>query len=135
MVSLETLGYYTDALESQLYPPGFAALYPDQGNFVAFVGELDSRAWVHRWVGAFRRDAAFPSEALAAPGFIPGIAWSDHWGFQRHGIPALMITDTAPYRYPHYHTARDTPDRLDYLRMARLTVELARTLRSIANGD
>jgi hypothetical protein len=49
---------------------------------------------------------------------IPGIGWSDHWSFWQCGYPAIMVTDTAPFRYPHYHEQTDTPDKLDYDRFA-----------------
>src|SRR4051812_17020229 len=73
--------------------------------------------------------AAFPSVGGTAPGFIPGIDWSDHWSFEQVGIPALMITDTAPFRYPHYHTAADSPDKVDYDRLARVISGLEQVIR------
>lgn len=81
MMSLETIGYYSDEDGSQKYPAPFGAFYPSRGNFIAFVGNLASRALVHRAVGAFRRRASFPSEGGALPGFVPGVGWSDHWSF------------------------------------------------------
>jgi Zn-dependent M28 family amino/carboxypeptidase len=67
-----------------------------------------------------------------APGIIPGIDWSDHWAFEMVGIPALMITDTAPFRYPHYHSAADTPDKVDYDKLARVVSGLERVIREWA---
>ncbi|NYT39783.1 M20/M25/M40 family metallo-hydrolase [Sphingomonas sp. R-74633] len=129
MFSLETLGFYRDTPGSQHYPFPLGALYPDTGNFVAFVGTVSARPLVRRTVGAFRAVAQFPSVGGTAPGFVQGIDWSDHWSFGQIGVPALMITDTAPFRYPHYHTAKDTPDKLDYERLARVTAGLERLLR------
>ncbi|MBM3225242.1 MAG: M28 family peptidase [Candidatus Tectomicrobia bacterium] len=126
MWSLETLGFYSDAPQSQRYPFPFALLYPAQGNFVAFVGNLASRALVRQSIGAFRKHTAFPSEGVAAPASIPGIGWSDHWAFWQAGYPAVMITDTAPFRYAAYHTGSDTPAQLDYARLARVVAGLAR---------
>ncbi|HEX6529859.1 MAG TPA: M28 family peptidase, partial [Burkholderiales bacterium] len=120
MFSLEMLGYYSDAPGSQNYPAPLSMFYPERGDFIAFVGDLGARSLVRRSIESFRKHARFPSEGLAAPSFIPGIAWSDHWSFRKHGYPAIMITDTAFYRYPHYHRASDTPDKLDYERMARV---------------
>ncbi len=80
---------------------------------------------------AFREQARFPSEGVAAPAIIPGVDWSDQWSFWRHGVPALMLTDTAPYRYPHYHQASDTPDKVDYERLARVVTELERMFRAL----
>jgi Zn-dependent M28 family amino/carboxypeptidase len=125
MISLETIGYYTDAANSQQYPFPFSLFYPSTGDFIAFVANLRSRALLHQAIGSFRRHARFPSEGAAAPAGIAGIGWSDHWAFWQQGYPALMITDTALFRYPHYHTALDMPDKIDYPRMARLVAGLA----------
>ncbi len=79
-------------------------------------------------VAAFRAHSAFPSEHVATFGIVPGVSWSDHLSFWRQGYPALMVTDTALYRYPFYHLATDTPDRLNYAAMA----EVARGLSGAA---
>ncbi|MDQ0250824.1 hypothetical protein J2W22_002888 [Sphingomonas kyeonggiensis] len=129
MFSLETLGFYDDAPGSQHYPFPLGALYPDTGNFVAFVGTVSSRPLVRKAVGGFREVAQFPSVGGTAPGFVEGIDWSDHWSFGEIGVPALMITDTAPFRYPHYHKLTDTPDKLDYDRLARVTLGIERLIR------
>ncbi len=120
MLSLETIGYYTDAPDSQQYPSILKPLFPSTGNFIAFVGDLRSRALVRQSIAAFRSAQDFPSEGLAAPSEIEGVDWSDHGSFWRNGYRALMITDTAIFRYPHYHSAQDTPDKLDYDKMARV---------------
>jgi Zn-dependent M28 family amino/carboxypeptidase len=135
MLSLETIGYYTDAPGSQFYPAPFGLLYPDRGNFIAFVGNPRSRPLLHRVVAAFREHARFPSEGAAAPGWIPGIAWSDHWAFWKHGYPAVMVTDTALFRYPQYHTQLDQPGILDYPRLARVVGGLHRVLDALAGGQ
>jgi len=129
MLSLETLGYYSDAPGSQHYPFPLNLRYPDTGNFVAFAGTLSSRGFVRRTVGEFRMVAPFPSEGGAAPGFLQGIDWSDHWAFGQVGIPAAMVTDTAPFRYPYYHGVADTPDKLDYPRLSRVVHGLALLIR------
>jgi hypothetical protein len=133
MFSLEMLGYFRDTAGSQQYPALLGLFYPDRGDFIAFVGDLGARGLVRRSIGAFRKTATLPSEGVAAPSFIPGVTWSDHWSFRRHGYPAIMITDTAFYRYPHYHRPSDTPDKLDYERMARVTLGLAAMLNELAN--
>src|SRR5262249_39377669 len=110
MLSLETLGCYSDAPRSQRYPlPILRAFYPSQGDFVAFVGDTSSRALVREAIGAFREHASIPSEGAALPGWIPGVGWSDHRSFWEKGYRAIMVTDTAPFRYAHYHTALDLP--------------------------
>lgn len=119
MMSLETLGYYSDAPGSQHYPSRmFGWLYPTTGNFISFIGNVRSRGLVERVLLSFRRHARFPSEGAALPGLISGVGWSDHWSFWMHGYSGVMVTDTAPFRYAHYHTAEDTPDKLDYDRFA-----------------
>lgn len=132
MLSLETIGYYSDDKGSQRYPAPLDALYPDTGNFIAFVGDLASRALVRDALAAFRRHAKFPSEGLAAPAAIPGVDWSDHWSYREHGYPAVMVTDTALYRYPYYHTAEDTPDKVDYERLARVVKGIEAVVRELA---
>jgi hypothetical protein len=119
MISLETIGYFSDAPDSQVYPsPLLGAFYPRVGNFIGFVGNIGSRRLLRRALSSFRRAERLPSEGAAVPAFIPGVAWSDHWSFWQQGYPAIMITDTAPFRYPHYHALTDTPDKLEYDRFA-----------------
>jgi len=134
MISLEMLGCYSERPASQAYPPLLRFFYPDRGNFIAFVSNLVSRGALRRLVGAFRSECDFPCEALAAPAIVPGIAWSDQLSFWREGYRALMVTDTAFYRYAHYHSAHDTPDRLDYRAMARVVGGLAKALSVIPDG-
>lgn len=132
MLALDGLGHYSDEPESQRYPPPFDMLYPDRGNFIAFVTRLKDRALLRRCAAAFREHAEFPSEAGAVPAFLPGVSWSDHWAFWQFDYPAVMVTDTLPFRNPHYHTAEDTPDRLDYDRMALVTEGLLAVVRASA---
>ena len=133
MISLETIGYFSDAPDSQVYPsPLLGAFYPRVGNFIGFVGNIDSRRLMRRALTSFRRAERLPSEGAAVPAFIPGVAWSDQWSFWQCGYPAMMITDTAPFRYPHYHEATDTPDKLDYDRFALVVSGLEKTIAELA---
>jgi len=132
MFSVETSGYYSDEAGSQNYPIPFRYFYPDTGNFIGFVGNLDSRNLIRSTISSFRRNSYVPSEGIAAPAFIPGVGWSDHWSFWQFGYPAVMITDTAPFRYPHYHQPSDTPDKLDYDRFTGVVLGLRKTIESIA---
>lgn len=116
-------------------PSGAAPLGPDTANFIGFVGNLGSRALVRRALGAFRKSTPFPAEGAAIPERLPGVGWSDHWSFWRAGYPAIMVTDTAFYRYPHYHGAEDTPERIDDERTARVVSGLARVIASLATED
>ncbi|MEJ2226815.1 MAG: M28 family peptidase [Alphaproteobacteria bacterium] len=131
MIALDTIGYFSDKPGSQQYPPPFDKVFPDQGNFIAFVGMPGSRSLVRDVVASFRRHTDFPSIGGIAPGFVPGIDWSDHWSFVQHGFPAMLITDTAVFRYPHYHELTDTPDKVNYERLARVTKGIERILRDL----
>jgi hypothetical protein len=133
MLSLETIGYYADAPGSQHYPFPFSYFYPDTANFIGFVGNLSSRSLVRRSLSAFRHTTPFPAEGVAAPSQITGIGWSDHWSFWQAGYPAIMITDTALFRYPHYHASTDTPDKVDYPRTARVVIGISRVLEALAD--
>jgi len=133
MLSLETIGWYSDAQGSQRYPFPFNLLYPSTGDFIAFVANPRSRSLLHRVIGSFRRHAAFPSEGAVGLESIAGVSWSDQWAYWKFGWPAVMVTDTAPFRYPHYHTLRDTPDKLDYERLARVVQGLEGVLRDLAS--
>lgn len=133
MFSLETIGFYTDASNSQHYPPPLSLVYPSTGNFIGFVSNLANKDWVRRAVGNFRRHTQFPSEGAALFGWLPGVGWSDHWAFWEEGFPALMVTDTALFRDPYYHTARDTPDHIHYGHLARVVSGLQHVIRDLAN--
>jgi hypothetical protein len=134
MLSLETLGYYKDEPGTQGYPWPFSLFYPDTGNFIGFVGNLKSRDLVRHAIRSFRETTRFPSEGAAVFEWVKGASWSDHWAFWQAGYPAIMLTDTAPFRYPHYHTPEDTPDKLDYDRLARVVAGLIRVARSLAGS-
>jgi hypothetical protein len=133
MVSLEMLGCYSDEPGSQRYPPLLRYFYPDRGNFIAFVSNLRSRAALRLFTAAFRARSDFPAESLATFEFVPGVAWSDQLSFWREGYRALMVTDTAFYRYPYYHTADDTPEKLDYPAMGRVVDGLSGGLVELAS--
>lgn len=136
MISLETIGYFSDAPRSQTYPaPGLGVFYPKVGNFIGFVANVQSRALLRRAMSIFRAQAKVPSEGAALPGFIPGVSWSDQWSFWQNGYPGMMITDTAPFRYPHYHRATDTPDKLDYDRFALVVAGMEKVVAELAGGQ
>lgn len=132
MISLETIGYYSDEPASQHYPFPFSLFYPSVGNFIGFIGNLASRRLVRRVVSSFREHTSFPCEGAAVPGWITGIGWSDHWAFWKAGYPALMATDTALFRYPWYHTPQDTVDKIDFERMALVVAGLANVVEDLA---
>lgn len=134
MLSLETIGYYSDEPGSQhlLFPLNL--IYPSTGNFIAFVSNVENGFLVRQLVGSFRQQAQFPSEGGALWDLIPGIGWSDHWAFWKEGFPAVMVTDTAPFRYPAYHSHADKPDLVQYEQMARVVSGLQAVIAEIANA-
>lgn len=134
MLSIETIGYYSEVSGSQNYPFPFSYFYPTTANFIGFIGNFSSRRLVRRAIGTFREHTRFPSEGLAAPEWVTGVGWSDHWSFWQEGYPAIMVTDTALFRYDHYHTPQDTPDKLDYARTARVVTGLTRVVADLAGS-
>jgi len=128
MICLEMIGFYREVLNSQSYPLFLSAFYPTIGNYIALVGNLRSAKWTKKVSRIFSAGSDLPVERLNAPGIVAGIDFSDHWSFNRFGYPALMITDTAFYRNPHYHRYSDTPETLDYGKMAKVVDGLARVI-------
>ncbi|GAB4365818.1 MAG: hypothetical protein Kow0042_05310 [Calditrichia bacterium] len=133
MFSLETIGYYCDTPGSQHYPFPLGAYYPKVGNFIGFVANRASKVLLFQVIELFRRHTCFPSEGVAAPQWLPGISWSDQWCFWKEGYPALMITDTAPFRYPYYHSAADTANKICYDKLARVVAGFARVLKELSD--
>lgn len=133
MVSLETLGFYSDKPGSQKYPPLFDWFYPDRGNFIGFVSDFGSGDHMGRLSDSFRAKTKFPVETVRTFQFVPGVGWSDHWSFWQRDYPAVMVTDTAPFRNPHYHRETDKPETLDYARLTRVTSGLYHAIRAFAD--
>ncbi len=137
VISLETMGYYCDEANSQKYPALIASRYPTTGNFIGFVSDLNSRPFLKTVVDAFRKHSLFPSEEAFLPGEIQGVGWSDHWSFWQEGYRGLMVTDTAPFRYPHYHLPTDTLDKLDFDRLSDVVTGLTKVVEELVtrSGD
>lgn len=126
MICLEMIGFFTDRPGSQHYPlPLMKLRFPKAGNYIAMVGNRKSRTFTREMAASFRKATDLPLVTLNAPAFVVGIDFSDHWSFNKFGIPAFMLTDTAFYRNPNYHASTDLPDTLDYLRMAKAVEGLA----------
>jgi Zn-dependent M28 family amino/carboxypeptidase len=132
MISLETIGFYSNAPGSQKYPPILSLFYPSRGNFIGFVGNTASRDLVRNAIRKFRESTRFPSQGIAAPDSWPGIGWSDQWSFWQEHYPAIMITDTAPFRDGYYHTPNDTADHLNLENMARVVVGVRKVVEALA---
>jgi hypothetical protein len=135
LLSLETIGYFSDAPGSQRYPPPIKLFYPSTGNFIGFVGNISSRGLVHRTIRTFRASATLPSVGAALPAFIKGVGESDQWSFWQQGYPGIMITDTAPFRNWNYHTGNDTPETIKYDRLARVVAGLDRAIEGLVSAE
>jgi len=133
MISLETIGYYSAIARTQRYPFPFGLFYPHTGDFLTVVGNLRSRGLVVDFLRHFMTATDFPVEGAATFEWIPGINWSDHWSFWKEGYPALMLTDTAPFRYPHYHRAHDLPDQVVAPEFARAAHGIMAAVRGLAS--
>ena len=131
MLALETMGYYSDEKGSQQYPAEIASHYPDVGDFIGFVANSTSEWLLLQSRQAFERRTRFPVQGVAAPDDVAGVGWSDHWAFWQAGYAALMVTDTAPFRYPWYHTAEDTPEKIDYEKLADVVDGLEAVIESL----
>lgn len=134
MIGLEMIGYFTDESGSQQFPaPGLSLLYPSRGNFIAVVGKLGQGPLVRRIKKTMARGAApLPVESITAPTSFPGVDLSDHRNYWAAGYQAVMITDTAFLRNPHYHRASDRPETLDYKRMARVVEGVFAAVKGLA---
>lgn len=119
MLSLEMIGYFSDERGSQHFPAGLLSVfYPSTGNFIGVVGRISDGLLARRVKSAMSGAAPLPVYSISAPSVIPGVDFSDQLNYWRAGYSAVMITDTAFYRNLNYHTAHDTPEKLDYKRMA-----------------
>jgi Zn-dependent M28 family amino/carboxypeptidase len=134
MLCLESLAYFSDAPHSQEYPEMLDGLFPDVANFIAFASNIASAKLLQRVIGTFRAHASVPAEGGAFLEDVPGVAWSDQWSFWQFAYEAVMVTDTAPFRNPNYHTARDTPETLDYVRFARVVEGLAAVVGELSRN-
>lgn len=133
MICLEMIGNFSDRPKSQSFPLFFMdSIYPETGNFIALVGNTRSRPWTKAVKAAFSKGTDLPVESLSAPFVVIGVDFSDHWSFYRHGYQAVMVTDTAFYRNPHYHRPSDLPRTLDYVRAAKVVDGVAAAVRALA---
>lgn len=123
VIVLEMIGYFSDEPKSQSYPMALLRLfYPNKGNYIAVVGSFGQTRLVRRIKWAMRGATDLPVHSINAPAIVPGVDFSDHRSYWDVGFAAVMVTDTAFYRNRDYHTANDTPNRLDYNRMAKVVM-------------
>lgn len=136
MICLEMIGCFSDEEGSQQFPSTMLKLfYPDTGNFIAVVGSIGDRKLIRQVKNSMRSASELPVQAMCAPKGFPGLDFSDHLNYWNHGYTAVMVTDTAFMRNPHYHSSDDTVDRLDYDRMANVVVGVYEAIVWMANND
>ena len=134
MISIETIGYYSDAGKTQRYPFPLNYFKKNQrGNFIAFISNLSSKQLLDTSMQSFRQNSDFPLDGMALPAIVPRVVSSDHSSFWRQGYRAIMVTDTARFRYPYYHTQQDLPDKMDFIRMSMVVSGLEKVIEGLAN--
>ena len=135
MICLEMIGYFRDEPGSQFFPiPFMRWFYPDKGNFISLVSNIRTKDFLVRTKAAFKKGTDLPVESLSTLFIVPGVDFSDHRSFWKFGYNALMVTDTAFYRNPHYHKPGDRADTLDYERMTEVVLGLKSAIEELA-GD
>ncbi|MFD3002233.1 M28 family peptidase [Pontibacter toksunensis] len=134
MVSLEMIGYFSDAENSQRYPLAPMKLkYGTRANFISVVQRFGNGDFGDRFLRNFKRKAALPVKSLKAPASVPGVDFSDHLNYWHFGYNALMITDTSFYRNNNYHKKTDTLATLDIARMAQVIAGVYQTVLALSN--
>jgi Zn-dependent M28 family amino/carboxypeptidase len=135
MFCLESVGYYSDKQDSQAYPIFLSHFYPSEANFIALVGNVRSSRYVRDIKKIYQQNSAVPMETFTGYSLMaPAVRFSDHDSFWRNGFKAVMLTDTAFYRSPFYHTSEDTYKRLDYKRMAQVTIGFYRAILQMCDN-
>lgn len=136
MIALDGLGYFSEAKHSQSFPhPVMRTLYPTRGDFIAIVGDLGAGPSIERVKRGMTAIDAIEVHSLRAPTWLAPVDLSDHAPFRDLGLPGVLVTDTAFMRNPHYHAATDTPDRLDYDRLAAVVQALHGVLDEGSQSD
>lgn len=132
-LSLETIGYFSDAEGSQHFPvAALGLIFPTRGDHIAIVGNLGQLGLTRTMKRAMRGASDLPVTSANIVAAVPGIDWSDHRSYWAHGWPAVMVTDTAPNRNPNYHEPTDVPETLDFARMAKVVEGVHSALYAIS---
>ncbi len=136
MVALEMLGFYTERKKSQKYPSyDMKDHYSNKGNFIAVVGNEDSRQLTINFAEHLKKTSLIKTETIIPFSRAHGIHLSDHSSFWKYQYPAIMITDTAFYRNPHYHEITDAIDTINFRYFTRVVYSLAHALKKLDQQD
>ncbi len=135
MLSLDTLGIYNDKPNSQKLPFPFSLLYPDCGNFLAFIGDFSSRKHMVAATRGFKKGSSFPIEAGVIPRWVEGAGWSDHLSFWKFGYPGIMVTDTGGFRSPYHTTKEDTMEKLNFEAMSRIVLGMYCSIQELTRKE
>jgi hypothetical protein len=120
-IVFDMIGFYSSEPNSQNYPaPLMDWYYPTKANFISVVSNFSNIGSVREVKSILKMSSNLPVYSINAPAFIPGIDFSDHRNYWKFNYPAVMISDTAFYRSNNYHSPKDTPDTLDYKKMAKV---------------
>jgi hypothetical protein len=122
MLSMDALGVYKDEPGSQRLPFPFSLFYPDCGNFLAFIGNLQSRNYMVEVSKGFKKGSSFPIEVGVVPEWVKGVSWSDHSSFWKFGYPGIMVTDTGGFRSADHTNKGDTMEKLNFEAMSRIVI-------------
>ncbi|MBT3277775.1 MAG: M20/M25/M40 family metallo-hydrolase [Phycisphaerales bacterium] len=133
MITPEMIGYFDETPGSQEYPHGLGGLLPDTGNYIALVSNCSTQGYLDRALSILRKEGRIPAGSAQFPeSMVPYVGFSDNWSFWQIGVPAFMVTDMSLLRNKNYHTDRDTPMTLDYVRMARVVAGLIEVTKDLA---
>ena len=129
MISLEMIGYFSEAPKSQEYPIGILKwFYPTKANYIAVVGKFGSGKLTRKFKKGIKKGSTIPVRSINAPSSITGIDFSDHLNYWKFNYDAIMITDTSFFRNKNYHQTSDTIETLDFDKMSQVVKGVTYTL-------
>lgn len=132
-ITLESLGYYSNDKNSQLYPFLMGMFHPKRGNFLAMSSNFGSMTAMYKFAKYFRKHSNFRLETMVLQNLIPTVKWRNSSSFWLNGFPAFTVSDTAEYRYPFYNSSRDTSEKIDYQCLTFVTQGLMRAMTELVN--
>lgn len=133
ILCMDAIGIYKQEPGTQNLPFPFSYIYTDRGDFLGFIGNLDSRPHVIETTRGFKKGSSFRIEAGSVPGWVKGAAWSDHSSFWKQGYPGIQITDTGAFRSASHTTSEDTKEKIDFAALSRITVGMYASVMEVAS--